>query len=354
MAKELKVGLVGVGLVGKELIEQINLIEGITLVGLMNSKLMKVDNNGINGKDITNILSNENGAKASNIEQFVTELSPKQNENKVLIDCTASEQVSQYYPFWLEQGFHVVTPNKKGFSGNIKLFKLIQANSSLFNRYVYHESTVGAGLPVIETLNNIVRSGDKVTKIEGIFSGTLSYLFNNFSSLKTKSGENFSKIVSVAKELGYTEPDPRDDLNGLDVARKVIILARVAGLELSLEDLEIENIVPEALRGVKSSEEFMDQLKSYDDHFNKLNQDALSNQQVLRYVGVIDPNGQSSVKLLKYDSAHPFANLTGSDNIIAFTTERFPSPLIIQGAGAGALVTVHGILTDLLKILERV
>lgn len=196
----------------------------------------------------------------------------------------------------------------------------------------------------------MVNTGDEIVKIEGIFSGTLSYIFNNFSILGQDKPVKFSKVVAEAKKLGYTEPDPRDDLNGMDVARKVTILGRVAGLNLSIENLQLQNIVPEELRCIKTGDEFMEKITVFDDYFDKLNQDALKENSVLRYVGIVDPNGISKVILQKYPSSHPFSSLKGSDNVIAFTTKRFPNPLIIQGAGAGAAVTAFGMFSDVLKI----
>jgi len=277
----------------------------------------------------------------------------------VLVDTTASQFVASQYPAWLKEGLHIVTPNKKAFSGDLNLFKEIQALSAQRpgEEYpmVFHESTVGAGLPVLDTLKNLVATGDKIVKIEGIFSGTLSYLFNVFSPTSgPASNVKFSDIVKDAKAKGYTEPDPRDDLNGLDVARKVTICGRLAGLDLTMETLDIENIVPEELRALKTADEFLAALPKYDDHFAKLNEEARKRNEVLRYVGVCDPNGTSSVKLMSYPTSHPFASLKGSDNIIAFTTERFVNPLIIIGAGAGDAVTAFGIFSDVLQIYGRV
>ena len=181
------------------------------------------------------------------------------------MDCTSSDEIAKNYPFILKS-FHLVTPNKKGiacaignltififkgFSGSLELWEAIKSSSSENSKFAFHESTVGAGLPILSTLNDLVLTGDKVIKIEGIFSGTLSYIFNNYSQLGSHSGKLFSEIVKQAKELGYTEPDPRDDLNGMDVARKVVILGRVAGIPLSIDTLSIENIVPSELRNVK-------------------------------------------------------------------------------------------------------
>ncbi|KAI8927842.1 homoserine dehydrogenase-domain-containing protein [Entophlyctis helioformis] len=273
----------------------------------------------------------------------------------VLVDATSNMDVASSYPDAVgRHGLHVVTPNKKAFSGDAGLYRRIVDAASKHRKFVLHESTVGAGLPILSTLSDLVATGDEIVKIEGIFSGTLSYIFNQFSTIYSTPGPavKFSDVVARAKELGYTEPDPRDDLNGMDVARKVVILGRVAGMDLSLDTLDVENIVPAPLRAVASADEFMAKLPEFDDHFAHLNAAALQDGSVLRYVGVVDAKGQSSVKLVRYAASHPFASLKGSDNIIAFTTKRFPNPLIIQGAGAGAAVTAFGMFSDLLKIAK--
>ncbi|CAO3611371.1 unnamed protein product [Mucor hiemalis] len=365
------VGIVGIGLVGSELVSQIlrsSCSQSFKVVGLTTSQKMVVSDSEYKSlsiaKETENLRSTVNSTGVNtDLTQFAEYLS-KSKDHSIIIDCTASEQVANLYPSWLRSGLSVVTPNKKAFSSSLDLFKEIQdlaANTSQSKKnsrtpLIYHETTVGAGLPVLSTLTDFVKTGDEIEKIEGIFSGTLSYLFNNFSTLtSTGTPKPFSEIVSVAKELGYTEPDPRDDLNGMDVARKVTICGRLAGLELDLSTLPVENIVPEALQSITSTEEFMSKLPEFDDHFAKLNAEALSDNQVLRYVGLVDvKGGQSGVKLAKYPATHPFASLQGSDNIIKFTTKYFPNGVIIQGAGAGAAVTAYGVFTDLLKIQERV
>ncbi|KAG0041685.1 hypothetical protein BGZ83_001448 [Gryganskiella cystojenkinii] len=349
------VAIVGVGLVGSEFIRQVVATQSkkIAVVAVANSRSFFTSTTPLSETWKDQLLASPS---AFTLDAFTASLATsKASTPTVVLDCTSNETVAAYYPEWLRQGFHVVTPNKKAFSGDLQLYKEIkQLSSQPGSPLVYHESTVGAGLPVINTLNDLVNTGDKIVKIEGIFSGTLSYIFNNFSTLDSSAKPvKFSEVVSVAKELGYTEPDPRDDLNGMDVARKVIILGRVAGLDLTQETVRVENIVPEELRNT-SSDEFMAKLPEFDTHFEKLNQEALKNNQVLRYVGLVDPvHGKSSVTLATYPASHPFASLKGSDNIIAFTTERFPNPLIIQGAGAGAAVTAFGIYSDILKIAER-
>ncbi|KAI8641228.1 homoserine dehydrogenase-domain-containing protein [Parasitella parasitica] len=364
------VGIVGVGLVGSELVSQIlksSYKDVFKVVGLATSQKMVVSDAQYTSLSIDQKSELRSTVIASNVQtdlaQFADYLA-KSSEHSVIVDCTASEDVANLYPTWLRAGLSVVTPNKKAFSSSLDLFKEIQdlaVNTSQTKKgrspLIYHETTVGAGLPVLSTLTDFVRTGDEIEKIEGIFSGTLSYLFNNFSTLTSTAAtpKPFSETVRVAKDLGYTEPDPRDDLNGMDVARKVTICGRLAGLELDLSTLPVENIVPKELQSIKSTDEFMAKLPEYDGHFSKLNAEALKENQVLRYVGLVDVRGgQSGVKLAKYPATHPFASLQGSDNIIKFTTKYFPNGVIIQGAGAGAAVTAYGIFTDLLKIQERV
>ncbi|KAG0023786.1 hypothetical protein BGZ82_010657 [Podila clonocystis] len=350
------VAIVGVGLVGSEFIRQVLSTHSkkIAVVAVANSRAFFTSSAALTASWKDELASGS--AKPFTLDAFTASLAAsKATHPTVVLDCTSNETIAAYYPTWLAAGFHVVTPNKKAFSGDLGLYKKIKELSSQpGSPLVYHESTVGAGLPVINTLNDLVNTGDKIVKIEGIFSGTLSYIFNNFSTLDASAKPvKFSEVVSVAKDLGYTEPDPRDDLNGMDVARKVIILGRAAGLDLTQETVQVENIVPELLRSLPT-DEFMAKLPEFDEHFAKLNAEAIQNGQVLRYVGLVDPvHGKSSVTLARYPASHPFASLKGSDNIIAFTTERFPNPLIIQGAGAGAAVTAFGIYSDILKIAER-
>ena len=199
-------------------------------------------------------------------------------------------------------------------------------------------------------MRNLVDSGDRVQKIEGIFSGTLSYIFNTFGD-----GRAFSDVVKTAKELGYTEPDPRDDLSGTDVARKVVILARECGLDLELEDIPVQSLVPEPLRETESVEAFMAALPEYDDEMTKRTEEAKANGKKLRYVGVVDvANGKGAVELREYEYEHPFAQLSGSDNIISFETKRYVEgqALVVRGPGAGAEVTAGGVFGDVLRVCQ--
>lgn len=274
----------------------------------------------------------------------------------VLVDNTSNAAIADYYPKFIKAGISIATPNKKAFSSDLATWNDIFGSSAApGGGLVYHEATVGAGLPIIGTLRDLVTTGDKVEKIEGILSGSLSYIFNSLSTPEA-STTKFSDVVNVAKELGYLEPDPRDDLNGMDFARKVTILARIAGFEVeSPTSFAVDSLVPEPLVSLASGAEFLQKLPDFDADFQKRKDDALAENKVLRYVGQVDFSANKvSVGIAKYDFDHPFASLKGSDNVVSIKTERYPNPLIVQGAGAGAEVTAAGVLADLLKIGERI
>lgn len=257
----------------------------------------------------------------------------------VLVENTSSQDVADSYPMFLRKGISIVTPNKKAFSGGFGLWEdILNAAHSPHNPrggLIYHESSVGAGLPVISTLKDLVETGDQVTRIEGIFSGTMSFLFNNFAPVEGKGGK-WSAEVQKAKDAGYTEPDPRDDLNGLDVARKLVILARLAGLKVeSTSSFPVRSLIPKSLESVQSAEDFMQRLPDFDNEMESLKQEAEKEGKVMRFVGSIDvPEQAVKVGLENFEKGHPIAALKGSDNIISFCTKRYGSkPLIIQGAG---------------------
>ncbi|MFV2016451.1 MAG: bifunctional aspartate kinase/homoserine dehydrogenase I, partial [Candidatus Heimdallarchaeota archaeon] len=214
--------------------------------------------------------------------------------------------------------------------------------------HYFYETTAGAGLPIISTLKDLIKTGDKVIEIEGVLSGTLSFIFNNLSDELT-----FSEIVKQAKEEGYTEPDPRDDLSGLDVARKLVILAREMGLSTEVEDVKIEKLLPENSFQASSIDAFLEDLPSYDQSMSQKVSEAASKDEVLRYVGVIKANGECDIQLKSYSKNHPFANLRGSENVVLFKTERYQTyPLIVQGPGAGAAVTAGGVFAELLRLAD--
>ncbi|KAK9162113.1 hypothetical protein Syun_003015 [Stephania yunnanensis] len=259
--------------------------------------------------------------------------------NTVLVDCTADAKVASHYYEWLLEGIHVITPNKKANSGPLDQYLKLRALQRRSYTHYFYEATVGAGLPIISTLRGLLETGDQILRIEGIFSGTLSYIFNNFVGKKA-----FSEVVSEAKQAGYTEPDPRDDLSGTDVARKVIILARESGMKLELSDIPVQSYCID--RGLHAK------LPEFDQDLATKRNDAESAGEVLRYVGVVDVvNSKGLVELRRYKNDHPFAQLSGSDNIIAFTTARYKEqPLIVRGPGAGAQVTAGGVFSDILQL----
>lgn len=274
----------------------------------------------------------------------------------VLVDNTSSQEVANTYPLFLSRGISVVTPNKKAFSGSYKLWQDIFTAASISGAKVYHESSVGAGLPVISTLKDLIDTGDEVTKIEGVFSGTMSFLFNSFAPVQGAGGQ-WSAEVKKAKELGYTEPDPRDDLNGLDVARKLTILARLAGLPVeSPTSFPVESLIPKELETVASGDEFLEKLPQFDSRMEETKLTAEKQGKVVRFVGSIDMASKNvKVGLEMFDKSHSIAALKGSDNIISFYTKRYGNnPLIIQGAGAGGDVTAMGVTGDLIKVISQI
>jgi aspartokinase/homoserine dehydrogenase 1 len=268
----------------------------------------------------------------------------------VIIDCSASADVAQNYRDWLAAGIHIVTPNKKANSGPYAYYASLGATRRAGGTHYLYEATVGAGLPVIQTLRDLRETGDQVRSIEGIFSGTLAYLFNVYDG-----SEAFSSIVKTAKQKGYTEPDPRDDLSGTDVARKLIILGREIGLKLELSDVQVESLVPDALVDC-SVEEFLNRLPEFDAAMQTRYAEAAAAGQVLRYVGRLDARaGSATVGLVRLDRKHAFANIALTDNVVRFETMRYcDNPLIVQGPGAGPEVTAGGVFGDLLRLAAYV
>ena len=350
----ISVGLVGPGLVGKTLLrqikEQLQTLQDefqveLRTVAITGGRKMLLSDGAINLDSWEDEYAK---GMPADMEAFTKHVLESGSPNQIIVDCSASEDVANHYKEWLSKGLHVVTPNKKANSGPLaysKELRSIQRNS--YTHYFY-EATVGAGLPIISTLRSMLDAGDKVERIEGIFSGTLSYIFNTL-----EPGVAFSDIVAKAKAAGYTEPDPRDDLSGMDVARKVTILARECGLNLELSDVPIQSLVPEPLREVKSVDEFMKELPKFDGDIATAQAEAAKTGEVLRFVGVVDVKaGTGAVELRRYPKDHPFAQLKGSDNIISFTSRYYTSagPLVVRGPGAGAEVTAGGVFGDILRV----
>ncbi len=263
----------------------------------------------------------------------------------LIIDCSASAEVGANYRDWLADGIHIVTPNKKANSGPLPYYEALRAARRAAGAHYLYEATVGAGLPVIQTLRDLRETGDDITRIEGIFSGTLAYLFNVFDGRAS-----FSAIVREAKQKGYTEPDPRDDLSGMDVARKLIILGREMGLTLEMADVKVEGLVPDALVACPV-DEFLRRLPEFDGKMAALLDEARGRGQVLRYVGRIDADGSATVGLVRLDAGHAFAHIALTDNVVRFATRRYcDNPLIVQGPGAGPEVTAGGVFADVLRL----
>jgi aspartokinase/homoserine dehydrogenase 1 len=287
----------------------------------------------------------EQGAREANLERFVEHIHVDYLPHRVIIDCSADEKVARHYRDWLAQGIHIVTPNKKANSADMAYYdSLREARQAGASHYLY-EGTVGAGLPVIQTLRDLRETGDVIDSIEGIFSGTLAYLFNVYDG-----SVPFSAIVKEAKKLGYTEPDPRDDLSGTDVARKLIILAREMGLRLEMADVKVDSLVPRDLAG-GSIDEFLDGLTQYDAAMQQRYLAAQKAGKVLRFLGRITAQGEATVGVVELDSKHAFANIALTDNVVRFATTRYcNNPLIVQGPGAGPEVTAGGVFADLLRL----
>ena len=351
-AKTISIGLIGPGTVGAALLRQIekqsdklakNFNLDLRVRAISRSRKMLLGDRRI---DLA-CWEEEFAASAVDVDldAFEEHLKPDHLPHAVIIDCTASDQISSRYADWLSHGIHVITPNKKAFSGPHREYRALQAAADEGSSHYFYETTVGAALPVITTLCDLIHTGDEVRSISGIFSGTLAYLFNVYDGTTP-----FSEIVRVAKESGYTEPDPRDDLSGMDVARKLTILARELGQEIEIGDFPVTNLVPEALRDC-SLEEFMDKLPEYDDEMQSLYLAAAADNKRLRYVAKLEADGTASVALEPVSEDHPFCNINLTDNIVLFETERYSdNPLVIQGPGAGPEVTAAGIFADLLRL----
>ncbi len=270
------------------------------------------------------------------------------SRHALVVDCSACEDVVAHYAEWLAAGIHVVTPNKLAMSGPLERWQRVRAAAVGTRACWHYETTVGAGLPVLKTLRELLDTGDELASIEGMFSGTLAWLFHHHDGDKP-----FSALLREAVALGYAEPDPRHDLDGLDVARKLVILAREAGLTLSLEDVDVDSLVPPALRHV-DRETFMHALEQLDVPMARHLARAASRQGVLRHVGRLHADGRASVRLEVVPRTHALANARLTDNMIVFRTRRYnENPLVVQGPGAGPEVTAAGVFADILRVADR-
>ncbi len=348
----LSIGIIGPGTVGQVLLDQLNSQRerlasefnvDLRVRGIMSSKRMTLAPAAIElDRWREQVKQSE---EAADYERFLAHVRVDYLPHKVIIDCTANESVAHRYHDWLSSGVHVITPNKKANSGELGYYRILQTARRASGAHYLYEATVGAGLPVIQTLRDLRQTGDDISSIEGIFSGTLAYLFNVYDGATP-----FSAIVRDAQQRGYTEPDPRDDLSGTDVARKLIILGREMGLGLEMGDVKVESLVPGGLE-TGTSEAFLEQLPRYDTDMHKRYEAAKARGRVLRYVGRVTAAGEATVGLMELDTRHAFANIALTDNVVRYVTSRYcDNPLIIQGPGAGPAVTAGGVFADLLRL----
>ena len=348
----LSVGVVGTGLIGGTFLDQLSRrleeLRGrrsidVRVRGVMSSRRMLLDERAVGLSNWKEDLNNR--GTAADIERFAEHVLAEHLPHACIIDATSDAGVAARYAGWLDRGINVITPNKKGNTGTLAQYRAVREAVRRRGRYFLYETNVGAGLPVIHTLRDLLDTGDEILKIEGVLSGTLSYIFNTFDG-----AQPFSQVVREAHARGYTEPDPRDDLSGMDVARKLVILAREMGAEVELEDVEVESLVPEDLRA-SSVEEYFESLGRHDAAVAGRLNAARERGEVLRYVGTIEPGGRVSASLRPYPLAHPFAGLSESDNVVSFRTARYNvQPMIVRGPGAGPAVTAAGVFADLLRL----
>jgi aspartokinase/homoserine dehydrogenase 1 len=350
--KTVNVFLVGTGVVGGSLLEQIKLNQhalherygvNINVIGLANSKTMMFNPEGINLNDWRNQL--KDAPDQMNLGKFLDHMLNTSQQKIVFIDCTADQAIANAYMHLLSSNISIITPNKKANSGPINEYLKLQGFCTRTNVKYLYDSNAGAGLPIISTIKGLQKGGDKIIKIEAILSGTLSYLFNTF-----EEDGLFSKLVHDAQRKGYTEPDPRDDLTGMDVARKLLILSRESGYKTEISDITLTGFLPEECFDVDNVEQFYAKLSAYDDFFTEKIKKANANQKKLRFIATFE-NGKGLLSLQEVDKTHPFYHLTGNDNMVIITTNFYnTNPLIIKGPGAGAEVTAAKLLEGIVRI----
>jgi len=353
-AKTISVGIIGTGVVGGTLIDQLHRQRDrlhdrfnldLRIRAIARSSCMLLDDRSIDLQGWRDAL----GAcdVPVDFETFARHVNPDHLPHAVIIDCTADERIASRYAGWLRRGIHVITPNKKAFSGSQDYYESLHEAASLGGTQYLYETTVGAALPIIKTIRDLVDTGDRIHSIKGILSGTLAYLFNVYDGSKP-----FSDIVREARDQGYTEPDPRDDLSGMDVARKLTILARELGQSIEIGQFPVESLVPTELATV-SIDDFLDDFAGYDAAIKLRFDKAREQGKVLRYIATLDEDGNASVGLREVAQDDAFANMQLTDNLVQFRSDRYSrNPLVIQGPGAGPEVTAGGVFGDLLKLAD--
>jgi len=347
--KQVNVFIAGVGTVGSRLIEQLRkqhkhltneLRLNVRVVGMANSRRALLATDGL---DLESYPSDLAGAADTTISDFTDTIIEQNLRNSVFVDVTASPDVVETYPKLLAKSVSVIACNKIAASSEYEKYSHLKGLAREFGTNFFFETNVGAGLPVIHTLGDLLRSGDKVNRIEAVLSGTLNFVFNNYDGTR-----NFAEVVRQAQDEGYTEPDPRLDLSGTDVARKILILARESGYAIEMEDIANTGFLPEScLKG--SVEDFYREMGRHESHFRGLLDDAVKKGLTLKYIASF-ADGKASVGLQSIGPDHNFANLSGKDNAVLFYTNRYSEqPLVIKGAGAGADVTAAGVFADIIR-----
>jgi aspartokinase/homoserine dehydrogenase 1 len=351
-AKTISLGLIGPGNVGATLLDQLaaradwlrrDFGLDLRIRGIATSSRMHLTERAVDLSRWREVLTQD--SRELDWTAFAYHVKSDYLPHAAMLDCSASQDVADRYVEWFQAGMHVVTPNKKAASGSLAHYDRLLDECRRHHTHFLYETTVGAALPVIGTLRDLNQTGDEIVSIEGILSGTLAYLFNVFDGKR-----EFSAIVREAREKGYTEPDPRDDLSGMDFARKLIILGREMGMRLEMRDVKVESLVPGDLAGV-SVDGFLRDLSRHDGRMLERWQEARQQGRVLRYVGRLDRKTGATVGLESLPADHSFAHMNLTDNIVRYETRRYsPNPLVVQGPGAGPGVTAAGVFADLLRL----